>query len=83
VATKEKSFLSPEDVEDALSLIEIAIQLRDGEALRAVWNCWDEDQKRQLWAVIMDSRRDEMRLIFSETEVSTVLPSQEFFSDGA
>ncbi|MBD1853910.1 DUF3854 domain-containing protein [Cyanobacteria bacterium FACHB-502] len=58
VATEEKSFLSPEDVEDALSLIEIAIHLRDGEALRAVWNCWDEDQKRQLWAVIMDSRRD-------------------------
>jgi len=66
VTTDENSsLLSPEDVIEALNLIEMAIESGDVEALRTVWDCWDDRQQQQLWRAMTGSLQQDVSRLLS------------------
>ncbi|HEY9663368.1 MAG TPA: plasmid replication protein, CyRepA1 family [Allocoleopsis sp.] len=56
----ELPLLPAQDVAEAIALIEMAIESGSVEGLRAVWECWDDRHKQQLWEEMSESLRREV-----------------------
>ena len=70
------SILGPEEVADALELIQMAIEVQSLEGLRIVWECWDDCQRQQLWGEMGESLRCEVEGMLKHPDLSKKTPSR-------
>ncbi|HEY9662025.1 MAG TPA: hypothetical protein V6C65_26510, partial [Allocoleopsis sp.] len=76
------STLEPEEVADALELIQLAIEVQSLEGLRAVWECWDDRQRQQIWGEMGELLQREVESVLQHLGSSEESPSMKSFRTG-